>query len=209
MARAKSVNSPWNTTRDREAEREAKREAVLAAAAQAFAENGYYHTSLDSVAARLGVTKPTLYYYASSKDDLVSAIAGRALDQILAIAGDDQASGLLQLKHLIRRFVEVNCGDFGRCWTDILSARITGETGRKLRAGMREIDGRIRALIELGHADGSIARCDVKLTTFMIVGAVNDVSRWFDESGPLSASVIAEKFANQFAAGLEARSTNG
>jgi AcrR family transcriptional regulator len=179
---------------------------VLLAAAQAFAENGYYHTSLDSIAARLGITKPTLYYYASSKDDLVGMIAGRALDEVLAITGDDQASALLQLKHLIRRFVEVTCSDFGRCWTDILSARITGETGQKLREGMRKIDGRIRALIELGQTDGSIARCDVKLTTFMIVGAVNDVSRWFDDAGPLSASVVAEKFANQFASGLEPRS---
>lgn len=207
MAKAKIVKSPWSTSRDREAEREEKREAVLHAAAQAFAENGYHGTSLDSIAARLGVTKPTLYYYASSKDDLISLVVGRALEQIFqAIAGDDQASGLSQLKHLIRQYVAIHCTDLGRCLFAIRGANITGKTGEQVRDGIRAIDRRIRDLIEMGQADGSIGPCDVKLTAFMIAGAIKDVSSWFDESGPLSAATVAEKFANQMASGLEPRS---
>jgi AcrR family transcriptional regulator len=65
----KGRKSPWE--RDRVAEREAKREAVLHAAAQAFAEAGFFQTSLDDIAVRLGITKPTLYYYAKNKEDLL------------------------------------------------------------------------------------------------------------------------------------------
>src|SRR3546814_3371720 len=81
MPRNPSIKSPW-AARDRVAEREAKREAVLQTAARAFAENGYHRTSLEEIAARLGVSKPTIYYYAQNKDDLVAAIAARALDEI-------------------------------------------------------------------------------------------------------------------------------
>src|SRR3546814_4325570 len=84
--------------------REAKREAVLQTAARAFAENGYHRTSLEEIAARLGVSKPTIYYYAQNKDDLVAAIAARALDEIVAaMDADEQSSALSQPSHLLRR----------------------------------------------------------------------------------------------------------
>src|SRR3989475_10314909 len=55
---APSVDSPWSGTPDREQQREAKRQAVLQAAAQLFNERGFSATSLDDIAARLGVSKP-------------------------------------------------------------------------------------------------------------------------------------------------------
>src|SRR3546814_14717544 len=94
MPRNPSIKSPW-AARDRVAEREAKREAVLQTAARAFAENGYHRTSLEEIAARLGVSKPTIYYYAQNKDDLVAAIAARALDEIVAAMDAAEQSSAL------------------------------------------------------------------------------------------------------------------
>ena len=37
--------------------------AVLRTAAQLFNERGFHATSLDDIAERLNVSKPTLYYY--------------------------------------------------------------------------------------------------------------------------------------------------
>ena len=54
--------SPWASAPDREQQREAKRQAVLQAAAELFNERGFHATSLDDIAARLNVSKPTLYY---------------------------------------------------------------------------------------------------------------------------------------------------
>ena len=59
---APAVASPWAVAPDREQQREAKRNAVLQAAAQLFNERGFHATSLDDIAARLSVTKLTLYY---------------------------------------------------------------------------------------------------------------------------------------------------
>src|SRR3546814_20528292 len=94
---------------------------------RAFAENGYHRTSLEEIAARLGVSKPTIYYYAQNKDDLVAAIAARALDEIVAaMDADEQSSALSQLSHLLRRSAEIMTTDFGQCAIVVRDARLKG-----------------------------------------------------------------------------------
>src|ERR1700710_2771788 len=66
---------------DRDDQRNRKREAVLRAAASAFNRRGYANTSLDEIAAALGVSKPTLYQYFSSKQEILYRCHLLALDQ--------------------------------------------------------------------------------------------------------------------------------
>lgn len=206
MGRTSTAKSRWRTAEDRAGEREEKRNAVLHAAAAAFAERGYHGTSLDVIAASLGVTKPTIYYYARNKDNLITAVAERALAAILdAARGDEQASALSQLQHLLRRYAEVMTTDEGRCLSVVRDARIVGPANEAIRSGMSRIDRRIRELLECGVGDRSIGRCDIKLTAFMIAGAINEIGRWFDVKGPLGAALVAEKFVNQLTAGLASR----
>src|SRR3989442_1077411 len=80
---APSVDSPWSGTPDREQQREAKRQAVLQAAAQLFNERGFSATSLDDIAARLGVSKPTLYYYVKNKDEILLQCVNQGLAMTL------------------------------------------------------------------------------------------------------------------------------
>src|SRR5437773_10131185 len=65
------VASPWRASRERLRDRAVKREAVIRAAAREFNRKGYHNTSLDDIAARLEVTKPTVYYYVTSKAPLL------------------------------------------------------------------------------------------------------------------------------------------
>lgn len=200
----KPVKSPW--TRDRAAEREAKREAVLHAAAQAFAEAGYYRTSLDDIALRLGISKPTLYYYAKNKEDLIGAVAARAADLLDApISIDPNAPALAELRGYLKSYAENAATDFGRCFVRLSDADLSAEAGARVREGKSRIDRKIRALIERGIADGSIGPCDPKLTAFMLAGAVNGISTWYRADGELSASTVAEIFVNQMTAGLQPR----
>ena len=72
--------SPWASVPDRQQQREAKRHAVLQAAAQLFNERGFHATSLDDIAARLNVSKPTLYYYVKNKQELLFLCHSLAFD---------------------------------------------------------------------------------------------------------------------------------
>ncbi|CAA7612592.1 TetR/AcrR family transcriptional regulator [Magnetospirillum sp. SS-4] len=61
--------------------RSAKREAVLDAAQAVFLEMGYAAASMDSVAARAGVSKATVYAHFDSKDQLFAAVIRRRCDK--------------------------------------------------------------------------------------------------------------------------------
>src|SRR6201996_2614601 len=74
--------SPWRASRERVREREVKREAVIRAAAHAFNRKGYHNTSLDDIAAALDVTKPTVYYYVTNKEQLLFECFVAGVEQI-------------------------------------------------------------------------------------------------------------------------------
>ena len=59
-----------------------KREAILAAAVDAFSENGYAATSMDRIAVAAGVSKQTVYHHFSNKNALFEAVVGRISEVI-------------------------------------------------------------------------------------------------------------------------------
>src|SRR5204863_247104 len=63
-------------------------EAVIRAAAREFNRKGYHNTSLDDIAARLEVTKPTVYYYVTSKEQLLFQCFVAGVEQIRAAFRD-------------------------------------------------------------------------------------------------------------------------
>ncbi len=62
-----SLSSPPRTARDR----------ILAAATDLFCRNGFAATGIDSVVARSGASKSTLYAHFKSKSDLIEAVLDR------------------------------------------------------------------------------------------------------------------------------------
>ncbi|MBI2708489.1 MAG: helix-turn-helix transcriptional regulator [Actinobacteria bacterium] len=60
------------------------RDRVLEAALRSFSARGYEATSLDALAARLGVRKQTILYYFPSKDALLGAVIDHAVAELAA-----------------------------------------------------------------------------------------------------------------------------
>lgn len=56
---------------------------ILDAAVEVFGERGYGHASMDTVAERVGVTKPVLYTHFGSKEGLLLACISRARTELL------------------------------------------------------------------------------------------------------------------------------
>jgi len=82
--RARSDGSPaprsgrGTTGGSRAARARATDDRIIAAALQSFGTRGYEATSLDQVAAELGVTKQTILYHHPSKAELLDAVIDRA-----------------------------------------------------------------------------------------------------------------------------------
>ncbi len=66
----------------------AKREALLDAAQELFARQGYRAVGIDTVLARAGVAKMTLYKHFASKEELIAAVLERQGQRIGAALGE-------------------------------------------------------------------------------------------------------------------------
>ena len=77
----------------RRRDRAAREREILEAAERIFGERGYQGTSMDDVAAKVGVSKPLIYQYYGSKDGLFREILRRRVDETASgFTGRDVAS---------------------------------------------------------------------------------------------------------------------
>ena len=178
------ATSPFKTVEERAAERAAKREAVLRAAVRMFNERGFYSTSLDDVAASLGISKRTIYHYLSSKDQVL-------------------------LETFLRRYAEINMEDFGRCVIRTGEEALSPESMPHYNRLKRGVDTAMRDMIAEAVADGSIPPIDVKIAAFTLAGALNWPARWHQPDGSLSAQQIAAAMTNLLMRGVAPEDPEG
>jgi AcrR family transcriptional regulator len=200
--------SPFRSATERQAEREQKREAVLRAAVRMFNAQGFHATSLDDVAASLGVSKPTIYHYLGNKDQVLFECVTRGVEQLRAAADEARAepgAGLDRLRRFLRRYGEIIMDDFGRCVIRTADEQLSTESAARFRALKREIDKAMQGLISEGIADGSITPSDVTLTSFTLAGALNWAARWHKADGRLAAEEVAARMVDVLTQGLAPR----
>lgn len=177
--------SPFLSREERVRERDLKREAVLRAAVRMFNDKGFHATSLDDVAASLGISKPTVYHYLGNKDNVLFECVTRGLEQLQDAAEQSDklpGNGLDRLAAFLQRYAQINMDDFGRCVIRTGDEILSPESARRFKALKRDIDDALRAKIRAGMDDGSIAAGDIKLIAFTLAGALNWPARWYDTS---------------------------
>jgi len=202
------LDTPFRNPTQKLEERETKRQAVLRAAVRMFNEHGFHATSLEAVAASLGISKPTIYHYLGNKDQVLLECVSFGLDQLLEAAESARrqpGTGIARLRSFLRRYAEINMGDFGRCVIRTGEEALSPESRRRFRGLKKQIDLAMRGLIEEGIADGSIAAFDPKLLAFTLAGALNWTARWYDANGPLSVEDVAQKMVDMLTDGFAPR----
>jgi TetR/AcrR family transcriptional regulator len=186
---------------------EAKRIAIIRAAGAAFKVKGFHNTSLNDVAEALGVTKPTIYYYAENKQDLLFQCHQYALDM-----GEESldyaktgSTGLERIQRALFKYIELITHDF-YAYSLLSDLKDLNEAQRTtLRERRRYFDTAYRQMILDGVQDGSIRECDPKLVTFWFMGATNAIPHWFNNAGELSGTEIAEVYVSLLTEAIKAR----
>lgn len=184
-----------------------KRQVLIRAASRAFGRSGVSETSLEQIAEKLNLTKPALYYYVSSKDELICECYMLALDygdEAIALAEKSGANGMERIRLFLARYIELLIGEMNAPIVLLDYSSIRRDLRERIQKRRREFDKVLRQMIVDGIADGSIALCDPKLAVFWFMGAVNSIPRWFDAAGPKTGAEIAEAFIAFTIAGLQA-----
>ena len=200
------IASPFRSTRTNDHERREKRDALLRAAARMFSERGFHATSLDEVAASLGVTKPVIYHHLGNKEKVLFECMHMALQHLLKAAADIEGSGGIgidRLKRFLREYAEVIMGDFGRCVIKTDDMAVSAETRRKIRDLKSQVDAAIRSMIEGAVADGSARVDNVRVTAFALAGALNWSAVWHRPDKADSVAATADALVATLCAGIE------
>ena len=72
--------------------RAVREQQMLDAAVQMFSQNGYHETSMDAIAAEAEISKPMLYLYYGSKEELFGACLDRELSRFIEAVRADIGS---------------------------------------------------------------------------------------------------------------------
>ncbi|MBJ8347728.1 TetR/AcrR family transcriptional regulator [Antrihabitans sp. YC2-6] len=89
--------------------RAVREQQMLDAAVEVFARNGFHDTSMDAIAAEAAISKPMLYLYYGSKDELFAACIqreGARFVESLAPAGDPKLTPREQVQKALISFLE-------------------------------------------------------------------------------------------------------
>jgi AcrR family transcriptional regulator len=205
-ARNAAPAARWaDTVPDRREQHARKRRAIVETAAALFNEKGFHATSLNELAERLNVTKGALYHYVAGKDDIaleILRINTAESDRGLEAAAEAPVSGLERLRRFFVHYACMMASPIGACAVQIGTLPHSAETAARMTEFFKRTDQRLRAILQDGIDDGSIAPCDVRMTDFAMFGALNWMSRWYRPSGEKSAEELGEALFEAFAVGL-------
>lgn len=184
-----------------------KRRAIVASAAELFDREGFGNVGVGRIAEAVGLAKPTLYHYVSSKDELLTWIHEEFIDQLLTARASrpEVLPAAAELRAVIGDILGLMESHRGH-------VRVFFEHHRELpedaRARVREkrdtYQRHVEETIRRGIAAGELREVDPRLTSFALFGMCNWAYQWFSVEGALPASAIADLFAELLLHGLAA-----
>lgn len=212
---AKVTKRAWGeAVPNRDEQFEQKRQAVLRTAARTYSKRGFHETTLNDIADELNVSKPTLYYYFKSKDDILFECHRIAVEAITD--GDTpmptatQMNGHDRLVEFLKRYVRMVVDDFGTCLVMTGTNALEPENrDTVIKNHRRRIDTMLREILDDGVKDGTLDCPDPKLSAMFIFGAMNWIPRWFHLDGTLTLDDLIQRLIDfvMRAIGVPARAT--
>ncbi|HET8997271.1 MAG TPA: TetR/AcrR family transcriptional regulator [Acetobacteraceae bacterium] len=176
-----------------------KRERILEEAVKLFYERGFTGTTLDDIAAELGVTKPFIYTHFRSKVELLAALCTPTIEMSLE-AVENAAKGpgtpTQRLRRAIVDFTQVilsrqaNIAIFFR-----EEKNLAPEALEEITRLRKAFDRKLSGLLAEGVAAGEFTIGDVSLTALVIGGMISWGYTWHRPGGRLGIEELAERMA--------------
>lgn len=190
--------------------RAVREQQMLDAAVQIFGQRGYMAASMDEIAELAGVSKPLVYLYLNSKEDLFTACIRReakALTEAVRAGVTPGAPADRQLWDGLRAFFR-HTAQHPQGWVVLhLQARTHGEPFAAEVAAMREeIVAFVTQLVVVtardAHRDPDLPEREVAGLAEALVGAAESLADWANATPGVTAKQAAATLMNFAWAGL-------
>ena len=193
---------------ERQARRHARwREAILQAAAEEFAEHGYWQATLSQIGDRVGLSKASLYHYVSSKEELLADMLEQVTAQIAAATSE---AGATNAVGSLRAFVQAHAmagttNPLASVLGENLDALMDRAATRRLAELRARHEASLIAILEHGIESGEFDDVEVVPTAKLVFGALNSIPRWYDPQGSLTVAELVEHVTTLILDGLRSR----
>ncbi|MHB1835119.1 MAG: TetR/AcrR family transcriptional regulator [Solirubrobacteraceae bacterium] len=171
-----------------------RREELVRQAARTFARRGYDQTTMQELAATMGLATGALYHYFPGKERLLIAICDQLMEPLLGRAAElaaADASAHERLKALVRLWVShvVAHRDHMLVFQQERHQIESGEDWRGVRAARKAFERLVADLL-----DRALQGEDSQLRLLALLGMVNHTAQWYRARGPLSPLQIADGY---------------
>lgn len=180
--------------------REVRERQILDAAVTVFSERGYHEASMDEISDVAGVSKPMIYAYLGSKEDLFAACIQRETTRLLAAVAAGVRTELrpdMQLWHGLAAFFEY-VGTHRESWRVIHRQSISqgGPFSEELltmrRQAIKLVD---TLLVRVATAEGLEDNATESLAA-ALVGAAESLADWWLDNPEVPSRVVASRLMN-------------
>ncbi|HEX5142423.1 MAG TPA: TetR/AcrR family transcriptional regulator [Mycobacterium sp.] len=186
--------------------RAVREQQMLDAAVQVFSVNGYHETSMDAIAAKAEISKPMLYLYYGSKEDLFGACLDRELARFIeAVRADIDLK--LPPRDMLRTaigavlsYIDANRASWIVLYTQAISSQAFAHTVREGRERIIDLVARMLAAGTRNPVPGT----DFHMIAIALVGAGEAVANQVS-SGDVDVADAAELLINLFWRGLKGK----
>ena len=183
-----------------------KLQLILKTSAKIFAEKGFHHTSVRDIARATKMSLSGLYYYFTTKEELLYLIQERCFVTLLQ-RWERAADPQLDARARIRVFAENHLGFFLHNMPEMKvmaheDESLTGDFQDKIRVLRRRYVKVIVDLIgQLPGPDGARA-IDLRVDTFALFGMMNWIYTWYQPKRDLPFPQLIEQMLRIYFFGL-------
>ena len=195
----------------KEKQRQEREALILQTAEEVLMEKGYYETSIDEIAARVGIAKGTVYLHFPSKEDLVIAIFERDMQKLLQYIDTAMSSDLTSRGKMEAIFDLMHGGIISKRMQLLYSLSNSGglrhllvEKKGCLREIWDQLSARLNSLFEEGKATGefdSTLPAMVMLSAFYSLLSPKSYER-LTEDGQMSAEDVEKNLKRIYFKGI-------
>lgn len=182
---------------------------ILQVSAELFADRGFAATSLQDISDAVGTSRPALYHYFASKDEILA----RLTDGLVASASagikeamSEEIAADRQLALLVRALllpIAESPGRFRLLLTR--DASIQSAARERLHDLERTVARSLSSVIERGIADGLFRRTDPRTAMFAVLGMINWVAWWYSPTGTQTIDELSDNLVDLALASLRAK----
>ncbi len=188
-------------------------EEVYAAALRLFREKGYHATSMQDIAAAVGLYKGSLYHYIDGKEELLARVFERGMGSLLAeverIAAERRLGPSVQLRLIVEAHVAAVAENLDALTVYLHEWRaVGGDSLANVRAQRERYTRLVSDVVARGVTAGEFAVPDVGIATLGVLGMCNWLCQWYSPNGRLSAREIGSRFADMVLNGLRGTSVS-